>query len=36
MIDLPSYEYNDKDKDDKVKLNKENAGNIMEFINTMG
>jgi hypothetical protein len=36
MIDLPSYDYDDKDKEEKVKLNKENAGNIMSFINTMG
>jgi hypothetical protein len=34
MIDLPSYDFNDK-KDDEIKLNTENADNIMSFINNM-
>jgi hypothetical protein len=36
MSDLPSYDHEGKDKDEKLKLNKENAGSIMSFINTMG
>jgi len=35
MSDLPSYNNKDKKEGDEVKLNKENAGNIMNFINTM-
>lgn len=35
MSDLPYYEYgNDKEKDE-VKLNKENAQNIMSYINSL-
>jgi hypothetical protein len=34
MVDLPSYEFEDK-KDEEIKLNTENADNIMTFINNM-
>jgi hypothetical protein len=36
MIDLPSFETKDKEGESKVKLNKENAGSLLGFINTMG
>lgn len=35
MADLPSYDYDKKGDKDEVKLNPENADNIMNFINTM-
>jgi len=35
MSDLPSYNNKDENELEDVKLNKENAGNIMNFINTM-
>lgn len=34
MVDLPSYDMNEK-KDEEIKLNSENADNIMSFINNM-
>jgi len=36
ISDLPSYDYEDEgDSKDTVKLNRENAQNIMNHINTM-
>lgn len=35
MIDAPSYDSDDKDKDDNIRLTEENSDSIMAYINAM-
>lgn len=34
MIDFPSYDYDNKDKEENIELTSENANDILNYINT--